>query len=136
MATLEVLFQDTQGPIESFSWGTYVVSGETHSGSNDERVGKGKDIRIVGEKVTRWKERKGHELKKSMIAGVYDEGVEALVIGVGVESGVEVPEKVKGDIAAHGIKTLIIEPTPEACRTYNRLYREGIRVALLAHGTC
>lgn len=131
-----VFLTDAQGPIESFSWGAFVIRGQEHSGSGSERVGKGKDIRMIGENVTRWKERKGHEIRKSMITGVYDEDVDVLVIGAGVESGLDVPGKVKKDIAAHGIDELIVEPTPEACRIYNRLYREGRKVALLAHGTC
>ena len=136
MATETTYFEDPQGPIESLSWGAFVVRGKTHAGKGEDREGKGKDIRLVGEKVTRWKERKGHELKKSMITGVYDENVEVLVIGNGANGRVEVPDKVKKDIAAHGIGELIVEKTPDACRVYNQLCRAGRKAALLAHGTC
>lgn len=130
------LFEDPEGPIERFSWGVFVIRGETHGQTATGRVGAGKDIRVVGEKVKRWREREGHRLKKSMIARVYDKGVEALVIGTGVEGGIEAPDKVRRSIARHGIPLLVVEPTAEACRVYNQLWREGKRVALLAHGSC
>lgn len=130
------LFHDAAGPIERFSWDRFVICGKEHAHSGDERIGKGKDIRLIGTEVTRWKEREGHRLKKSMITGVYDQNIEVLVLGIGVQSAIEAPDKVKEDIAEHGITELIIAPTPEACRAYNRLYHEGKKVAMLAHGTC
>ncbi len=130
------LFIDPLGPIERFSWGEFVVCGIEHSESSDGKAGSGKDIRVIGTEVSAWKERKGHLLKRSMITGVYGKDVEVLVIGNGVYGAVEVPEKVIRDVAEHGIPQLIIENTPEACRKYNELFREGKKVSLLAHGTC
>lgn len=132
----EVLFRDDAGPIEEMTWGRYVIRGEEHAGSGGERIGAGKDIRVIGTEVTRWKDREGHRLKKSMITGVYDKELDALVLGVGVEGLVEVPDTVKQDVADHGIREIVIERTPAACRAYNQLHRAGKRVALLAHGTC
>ena len=129
-------FEDAAGPIERCAWGLFVIGGETHSYEDGERVGAGTDIRVIGEEVTRWKKRKGHRLKKSMITGVYDQGIEVLVIGNGVSGAVEVPDKVQRDIEKHGIREVVIERTPQACRIYNKLYRKGKRAALLAHGTC
>ncbi len=130
------MFDDPKGPIEHFSWARFVIAGQEHSQSEEERVGKGKDIRLIGREVTRWKERKGHKLTPEMITGVYDQEIEVLVIGIGVDGLIEVPPKVKRAIEERGISTLILKRTPEACRTYNRLFHEGRRVALLAHGTC
>jgi len=130
------MFDDPVGPIEHFSWGRFIIGGQEHSQAEGDRVGKGKDIRLIGREVSRWKERKGHKLTPEMITGVYDQGIEALVIGIGAEGMIELPGKVKRAIEEHGISTLILERTPEACRAYNRLYHEGRRVALLAHGTC
>jgi hypothetical protein len=130
------LVVDDKGPIERFSWGSFVVWGERHAESDEGHIGAGKDIRIVGDTVSRWKERKGHLLKKKMISGVYDHEVEVLVLGLGVHGCVECPDKVVDDIKAHGIRKVVLEKTPDACRTFNALYRKGKRVALLAHGTC
>ena len=127
-----VMFDDPRGPIEHFSWGTFVIGGEEHS----ETTGVGKDIRLVGEEVSAWRERKGHGLKRSMITGVYGREVDVLVIGIGVYGAIKCPDKVREAVREQGISELVVEPTPEACARYNALFREGRRVALLAHGTC
>jgi hypothetical protein len=126
------MFDDPRGPVERFSWGAFVIRGNEHSTA----AGVGKDIRLVGEEVSAWRDRKGHKLKKSMITGVYDRDVDVLVIGIGVYSALECPDKVKKAIQEHGISELILQPTPQACATYNELFRQGKKVALLAHGTC
>jgi len=130
------LYQDAQGPIQRMFWGGFIINGEEHSDDGETREGKGKDICLIGEKVKRWKERDGHRLKKSMISRIYGKKVEVLILGIGVSSAIEVPDKVKEDIEEHGIQELIIAPTPVACRMYNQCYHEGRKVALLAHGTC
>jgi hypothetical protein len=124
-----------KGPIERFTWGKFVVRGEEHS-ENGRVVGAGKDIRIVGDKVTPWEEREGHKLTRKMITGIYDEGVDVLVIGVGAEKRLECPKRVRKDIRKHGIKRVVLAATPKACKKYNELVNSGKRVALLAHGTC
>ena len=58
------------------------------------------------------------------------------MIGNGVNGALTVPEKTRKKINAAGITTLIVEKTPDACRTYNKLVRQVERAALLAHGTC
>lgn len=133
---MQEFFEDASGPIQSYSWGRFVVDGQEHMEGPDGPVGKGKDIRMVGREVTRWKERKGHLLKKRMVAGVYEKDIKVLVIGTGATGALEVPQGVIDAIEQNGIKRLCIAKTAEACRIYNKLYRRGEAVALLAHGTC
>lgn len=130
------MFDDPRGPIEAFSWGRFVIGGKEHSGSGPTKVGVGKDIRLIGEDVTEWRERKGHRLKKSMITGVYDHDIEVLIVGAGVHGAIECSDEVKKAVREHGIAELIVQPTPDACAAYNDLFHRGKRVALLAHGTC
>jgi hypothetical protein len=125
-----------EGPVEWVSWGTFHVCGEEHGKTEKGRVGAGKDIRVIGRKVTEWKERKGHVLTPAMITGVYDVGIEVLVIGIGVDGALACPEDVKRSIRDQGIARVELRRTPEACQLYNALLRAGKRVALLAHGTC
>jgi len=73
------VFRDPKGPIESFAFGEFVILGEEHSGSGDSRIGKGKDIRVIGSHVERWKEREGHVLDRSMVEGVLDRDVRQVV---------------------------------------------------------
>jgi hypothetical protein len=126
-------FSDPQGPIEEFSWGKFVILGNVHS---DQGEGVGKDIRMVGDRVTEWKERKGHILLPEMITGVFEPVVECLVIGIGVDSAIKVSFETKQYMHDRGINQLILLPTPEACKKYNILVREGQKAGLLAHGTC
>lgn len=130
------MFDDPRGPIEHFSWARFVICGREHSETGDSQIGVGKDVRIVGREVSEWRERKGHELKPSMISGVYGQDIEVLIIGNGVEGLIECSGKVKRAIKENGIPEIVVARTPEACRLYNELFHQGKRVALLAHGTC
>lgn len=130
------MFEDPQGPIQHFSWARFVIRGGEHAGSDDRQTDIGKDIRLVGNQVTAWKERQGHRLKPSMLTGIYQYDVQVLIIGTGVYGRLKCPDKVKQAILEQGIGTVILQRTPDACRTYNVLFRQGVRVALLAHGTC
>lgn len=130
------MFHDSRGPIEQFSWGRFVVCGEEHGKVHGTKIGKGKDIRLIGTKVSKWKEREGHRLSKSMISGIFDERLDVLIIGIGVDGLIECPDEVLKHIKSRGIERVILKNTPDACRIYNDLYHEGKRVALLAHGTC
>ncbi len=126
-------FRDPQGPIEEFSRGRFVIFNEVHS---DLGEGVGKDIRIVGEVVSEWKERKGHNLTAKMITGIFGQDVDVLIIGIGIDGMIEVPQETCQYIQDQGISRLILCKTPKACKKFNELYREGRTVALLAHGTC
>lgn len=131
-----MIFEDPNGPVEAFSWGKFIIKGKEHSKTESGKKGKGKDIRLMGKDVSKWKERSGHVLDEDMITGVFDKDIETLVIGTGVNGMVECPENVIKFIKKRGIKNVLLLITPEACKTYNRLYHEKIKVALLAHGTC
>ncbi|HPU85819.1 MAG TPA: Mth938-like domain-containing protein [Candidatus Latescibacteria bacterium] len=126
------MFQDSRGPIEEFDFGEFTIAGKKHR----KGKGAGKDVRVIGTDVSEWEERKGHLLTPDMITGVYKHGIEVLIIGNGVHGLLECPAKVREKIIAKGIPDVRVLPTPDACREYNRLFHEGRKVALLAHGTC
>jgi hypothetical protein len=130
------MFTDPQGPIEQFSWGKFIICGREHSSSEEGKAGAGKDIRLIDREVTAWRERKGHKLTEAMITGVYDQGIEILILGIGVNGALECPKKVIKSIRENGIGQVILRRTPEACALYNALFKEGKKVALLVHGTC
>ncbi len=125
------------GPIQEVSWGRFVINGQEHAKLPDGTIiGAGKDIRLIGDEVTPWKERRGHRLTASMITGVFGRDIEVLIIGNGFYGALEVPESVIEFIKKNGIEEVVVLKTPDACRRYNELYGQGVRVALLAHGTC
>ena len=127
------MFTDPDGPIERFEWGLFQINGVCHSADGQ---GVGKDICIVAGEVCPWTARKGHRLKPHMIKPVLQPEVSILVIGIGVNGAIRVSKKIRRMVMESGIDDLIIEKTPEACKAYNRLARQGKTVALLAHGTC
>ncbi|HCU57721.1 MAG TPA: hypothetical protein DF984_05790 [Anaerolineaceae bacterium] len=129
----KVFMDDPAGPIEHFEWGQYRVMGKIHSAEGE---GAGKDICLLKGEVRPWAARKGHRLTPDMVAVVFEQGVSTLVIGNGVRGRLKVTGKTRRAIQQAGIKKLIVETTPEACATYNRLFQSGESVALLAHGTC
>jgi hypothetical protein len=130
------MFDDPRGPIEHFSWGKFIVSGKEHSGKGPDKIGKGKDLIVVGDEVKRWKNRKGHLLDKSMVEEILDYKVDILVIGNGVEGALEVPDKVISYLTKNGVSKVIVKKTPEACNMFNSFVHEGKKVGLMVHGTC
>ncbi len=129
-------FQFKSGLIQEVSWGRFVIKGEEHAKRPDGRiVGVGKDIRLIGERLEAWTERKGHLLTTRMVEKATKADIEILIIGNGFLGAVEVPEEVRRYIRQQG-KRLIVEKTPQACRLFNDLYLQGKKVGLLAHGTC
>jgi hypothetical protein len=127
------VFEDPVGPIERFEWGRYQINGRIHA---EDGEGVGKDICILDGKVLAWGARKGHKLKPEMIDIVLGHDIETLVIGVGVNGRIKVPQKTLDRAYTDGISEVIVERTPAACEKFNALFRSGRLVALLAHGTC
>lgn len=127
------MFTDPDGIIQSFEWGKFQIQGVVHAA--DGR-GVGKDICIVGGVVEPWSARKGHRLTPKMVTSALRPGTRVLVIGKGVRGAIRVTKKTRQAILEAGIEEIIIEKTPKACEIFNQLSKQGVEVALLAHGTC
>lgn len=121
-----VLFQDKDGVIEEVRWGCFRIAGKEFQ----------KDIRCLVRDPSPWTERRGHVLDETMITGVWEQAVEVLVIGLGIDGALQCPEGLQKRVRERGISEIIVAPTVEACRMYNSFIRSGKRAALLAHGTC
>lgn len=127
------MFKDEAGPIEAFEWGRFLINGEVHS---EDGEGVGKDICIIDGEVSPWEARHGHRLNPDMVDCVLGSGIEILVIGNGVYGRIKVKNKTVKKVKADGVNQVLVEKTPDACKIFNQIFREGKRVALLAHGTC
>ncbi len=111
--------------IDSYHLGQIVINGKKYSS----------DVIIFPDRVQGgWWRSKGHQLSLEDINDAIAENPEVLIVGTGVSGLVTVLPEVKQEIAARGIK-LIVEPTSEACKTYNRLSRSQKVVAAL-HLAC
>ncbi len=125
-------------PIQACEWGKYVINGQEHSVFLDGKKGAGKNIRVIGTMVTEWPLPKGHDRKLSLdqISGVFDAGLDVLVVGTGHSAMLEYQKRLPQQIHKKGIREVLFLKTPDACREYNARFQKGERVALLAHGTC
>ena len=127
------MFRDVKGPVLNFSWGKFVVI-DANSANNKAMIDD--DLCLIGTQFSVWEERKGHTLKPLMVERVFDKDIKVLVIGTGVLDALKVKKKTIRALKEHGIERIVIQPTEKACRTYNKLFRQGDKVALLAHNTC
>ena len=111
--------------IDSYQVGEITINGRAYSS----------DVIIFPDRVQgSWWRSKAHELCLEDITDAIAENPEVLIVGTGVSGLVTVLPEVKQEIAARGIK-LIVEPTSEACKTYNRLSHSQKVVAAL-HLAC
>jgi len=111
--------------IDSYHSGEIVINGKKYSS----------DVIIFPARVQgSWGRSKVHELCLKDITGVMAENPEVLIVGTGASGLVTVPPEVQKAIKARGIK-LIVEPTSEACNTYNQLSRSQ-KVVTALHLTC
>ena len=111
--------------IDSYHFGQIVINGEKYSS----------DVIIFPDRIQdTWRRSKSHEVRPGDIDAALAENPEVIIIGSGAAGLVEVLPEVKQALENKGIK-LVIEPTGDACNTYNRLSRAQKVVAAL-HLTC
>ncbi len=114
--------------INSYNFGVMVIDGKRYTS----------DLIVLPERVIDgWWRREGHKIYTEDLKEVLDckPPPEILVIGTGYFGLVKVTPEVEKSLKAHGIK-LIIQPTAEAYKTFNRLLSSGKRVAGAFHLTC
>lgn len=112
--------------IDKFSFGTITVDNQIYN--NDIKI-------IKGTVVPDWWRTSGHTLDVDDIQDILQARPEIVVIGKGDPGHMRVSDTLKEHTANHGIK-LIVENTSEACKTFNRLCREGRNVAGGFHIGC
>jgi len=131
------MFRDPKGPIESFEFGRFTIKGVSHSEDEAGRItGAGKDICLTPEGISAWKERKGHVMMREMLKPALRYLPDYLIIGCGAQGRLSCSSDIIRYLNKHGIERVLAVPTAEACAEYNRACGQGVRVMLLAHGTC
>ena len=112
--------------IESYSFGRIVVDGKEYT----------TDLIIFSDRVKDgWWRKQGHRLHIEDIEDVVEERPDVLVVGTGYWGLMRVPAETKKYIEERGIE-LIIQPTKQACKTYNELIRSGKEAAAAFHLSC
>ena len=112
--------------IESYDFGRIVIDGKQYT----------TDLIIFPERVKDgWWRKQGHRLYIEDIEEVVEERPEVLVVGTGYSGLMSVPAETKRYIEERGIE-LIIQPTKQACETYNKLIQSGKETIAAFHLTC
>ena len=113
--------------IESYDFGEIMINGRRYFN----------DLIVFPDRVlTGWWRKEGHKLCVDDLKEVIRERPEVLIVGTGYAGLMKVPDEVKERLKSLGIK-VIVEPTREACRTYNAMMKsEGKRVIAALHLTC
>lgn len=110
--------------IDHYEFGEYIINGRKYK----------YDITIIDGKIGTWS-RDEHMLYVDNVEELVDAKPEYIIIGTGAYGALDVPNDVITYIESQRIK-LIMEKTADACKTFNRLMKEGKKVAALMHGTC
>ncbi len=112
--------------IESYNFGKIVINGkEYHS-----------DIIIYKNIIDdKWWRKEGHNLCIDDIKEIINKKPDVLIIGTGNFGLMKVPKELIEKIKSFGIEQIIVKKTGEACKEYNKLYKNKNIVAAF-HLTC
>ena len=112
--------------IESYDFGRIVVDRKEYT----------TDLIIFPNRVKAgWWRKQGHRLDIEDIEEVVEERPQVLIVGTGYSGLMKVPAETKRYLEEQGIE-LIIQPTKQACETYNELIQSGKRAVAAFHLTC
>jgi len=111
--------------IDSYDFGEVIIDGKRFTS----------DVIIYPHRVKDdWWRKEGHQLCPDDLEDVLQTNPEVIVVGTGNPGLMRVLPETEKLIKSRGIK-LIVQPTREACQTYNRLSPSQKVIALL-HLTC
>ena len=111
--------------IDSYHFGQVVIDGKKFTS----------DVIIFPDRVQgAWRRNMSHELHLEDITEIMAENPEVLLVGTGASGLMMVLPEVQREAEARHIQ-LIVQPTSEACDTYNQLSRVQ-RVVAALHLTC
>ena len=111
--------------IEHYEFGKFIVNKKEFNSN----------IILINDVAKEARYLENHELKLEDIYPLVDSKPEVIIIGTGAYGAVKPSKSIIDFIESKGIK-LIIERTEDACNTYNRLLKEGKKVAAFLHNTC
>jgi hypothetical protein len=113
--------------IDSYDFGMLVINGKKYMS----------DVIIFPDKILDgWWRREGHKLHVDDLEMLKSETQpEVLVVGTGHSGTMRVLNEVKEMLVSKGIE-LIVQPTEQACQTFNELSRSGRRTVAALHLTC
>jgi hypothetical protein len=111
--------------IESYRFGQLVIDGQPYD----------RDVIILPDGVRGgWWRKEGHALQPADLEVVLEVQPDLLVVGQGANGRMRVTQETYQTLEAAGIE-LVVQPTAQACQSYNRLCEQRV-VAAALHLTC
>jgi len=112
--------------IDDYSFGRIVVNGRIYD----------HDIIVYPDRVKpNWWRREGHKLYPEDLESVISYKPEYLIIGCGSSCMMDVPSETRKYLEDKGIKVIVLN-TYEACKKFNELVSDGVKVVAALHLTC
>jgi hypothetical protein len=114
--------------IESYDFGVMVINGKRYTS----------DVIVFSDRVINdWWRKEGHRLHMDDLKEILESKPkpELLVVGTGDYGIMKISPEVENALKSQGIE-LVVQPTREACQTFNKLLTSGRRVAGAFHLTC
>jgi len=112
--------------IENYSFGQILINGKKYNS----------DLIIFKDYIyDGWWRKEGHNLCIDDIKEIINKKPDILIIGTGNFGLMKVSKKLRENIKSSGIKQVIVKKTGEACKEYNKLYKDKNIVAAF-HLTC
>jgi hypothetical protein len=110
--------------IDDFVFGRIVIDGQPYT----------QDVVIYPDRVQEgWVRKAGHKLEPDDLEGVLEQDARTLVVGTGATGLMRVPRETLEYLESNGFE-VIVQPTAEACETYNQLAELGPVIAALHLG--
>ena len=111
--------------IDSYKFGEFIVDKKKFECN----------IELINDQVKEHRHLPEHRLTLDDFQDLINANPSVLIIGTGAYGVVKPPQQIIKVIENKGIK-VIVEKTGDACKTYNRILKQGKKVAALMHNTC
>ena len=116
--------------IDRSEFGSITIDGKTHD--HDVMIGLSGEVSKRKKKLSKQQYGTSHVLSKAEAKYVFEKGCDLIIIGSGQEGNVRLSPEAEDYFAKKGCEVLL-QPTPEAIRSFNRSAKRKIA---LMHVTC
>ncbi len=117
-------------PIDGTEFGSITINGKTYE--HDVIIRLSGTVEKRKKKLSKKQYGTSHIISKAEAKSVFENGCDLLIIGAGQDGNVHLSPEASAYFAKNGCE-VIVQPTPEAIRSFNRTHEKKIG---LMHVTC
>jgi hypothetical protein len=93
------------------------------------------DIKIVNKRPFYWNDRNRYNLEESNLNDLFKAKPEVIIIGTGASGMLKVSQDIKEMIKERNTG-VVVEPTPQAVKSFNKAVKANLNVAAIMAATC